>query len=235
MGAVIDPVQLVQPALAQGSFPGVVSWPDLPTRPHVLPVPKVARVYRFVSSHRGVRELLLYAALTGQSSFTAHCQGSPLYRALTVDDAHRPPNGAPMGVIPSVTPSQGPLFLAAAVQAAVRALGVLPVGSSVAAVVRTVAVAAVGEARGGALALQTDVLARGEVVAHVVALLGVPPPLSLRRARPPTLLEAQMLAHAVQAVRLLLGHLRDAVETLAAERPLLHHFPLEIPTVSLFS
>lgn len=105
VGTVIDPVQLVQPALAQGPLPGVVSWPGLPNRPKVLPVPKVTRVYRLGCSHWDVRELLLHAALASQSSFTAHSQRSPFYWAFTVDDAHRSPHGAPVCIVPSMTPA----------------------------------------------------------------------------------------------------------------------------------
>lgn len=75
-------------------------------------------------------------------------------------------------------------------------------------------------------------LAGGDIVVHV-GVLWVHPPLNVRRSRASTLFKAQALAHAVHAVRFLLGHLRDAVETLSAERLLLHHLSLEVPAVSL--
>lgn len=115
VGAVIDPVQLVQPALAQGPVPGVVSWPGLPTRPKVVPVPKVTRVYRLGCSHWGIRELLLHTALTGQSSFTTHSQRPPFYRPFAMDDVHGPPHGAPVSIVPSMDPAQRAFFLAATV------------------------------------------------------------------------------------------------------------------------
>lgn len=100
------------------------------------------------------------------------------------------------------------------------------------AVVWIVAIAAVGETRGGALALQvTGALAVGEMVVHV-GVLGVHPPLSVWCSRPPAVFKAQALAHAVHAVQLFLSHLRDAVETFAAERLLLYNLPLEVPAVS---
>lgn len=229
VGAVIDPVQLVQPALAQGPVPGVVSWPCFPTRPKVVPVPKVTRMYRLAWSHWGIRELFLHTALSGQSSFTTHSQGPSFYWSLTMDDMHGPPHGASISIVPSMAPAERAFFLAPTVQATVWTLGVLAVGSSQVAVIWVVEVAAVSEARGGALALQVArVLARCEVIVHM-SVLGVHFPLSVWRSRPTAIFKTQTLAHAVHAVQLFLSHLRNAVEALAAERLLLHYLPLEVP------
>lgn len=245
MGAVIDPVQLVEPALAQGPVPGVVFGAGLPPGSKMLPVPKVPRVHRPGCRRRAVRKLLLHAALTGQSPLAAHGQGPPLHGALAVDDVHGAPRraaaaAAAISQVASVAAAQRALLLTATVQSAVGTLGVLAVEAAqdalvwavvvlLVVLVRVVAAAVVGEAWRRALPLQ---------VARALVLGTVPPgvrrrrrcpPLGARRRRPHAVFEAQPLAQDVHAVQLLLSHLGDAVEALAAQRALLHHLPLEVP------
>lgn len=84
-----------------------------------------------------------------------------------------------------------------------------------------VAEAAVAEARGGALPLQVAVV--------LVGVAGKQPPLSVWRSGTPTVFRTKVLAHAIHPIQVLLSHLGDAVETLAAHGLLLHHLPLEVP------
>lgn len=210
----IRPVQLVEPALAQGSVPGVASgavpwFPlPLPAWPVVhLPVPQVRQVARL----RAVTVVLIHAALPCQLPLPACSQGLSLYRPLTVDVVDRTPHGAAVGVTPV---PQRALLLTATVQAAVRALGGLAAGPVQAALLEITAIAG-----RGMLALQqaTVVLAGGEVVVLVGVLLvdtGAPA-VHAGGTRPAFVVKAQalmMMTHPIDSVRLVLSHLRDAVE-----------------------
>lgn len=199
---VIGPVQLVEPALAQGSVSGALPW--LPRWPVVhLPVPQVRQVARL----RAVTVVLIHAALPCQLFLPACSQGPSFYRPLTVDVADMAPHGAAVGVTPV---PQRALLLAATVQATVRTLGEPA---------QTALLESVGIAGRGVLTLQqaTVVLAGGEVVVLVGVLLvdtGAPA-VHAGGTRPAFVVKAQalmMMTHPIDSVRLVLSHLRDAVE-----------------------
>lgn len=206
---VIAPANLAQPALTLEPALRMVMMRII--------VVMMVRLPHAPPLRNDVQEVLLHAALSREGPFPASGQCAPLHRALTVDDPHVGPRAHPQRADPCVrmvppSVSERALLLAAAVKSAVGALGGL--SATAAAPARTSGSPLIyrGVTRRGALPLQPpDALAgRQGVRLPRVLVIG---PRAHARSTWTSFLETQALTHDL-GVRVVLCHLRDAVEPL---------------------